>query len=179
MLDTSLSARYARALYSAAAKQGAVSTVIGELGGFVKLLSGERLLKTFLFHPAISPAEKKGLLAESIGKGFSALTANFLSILLDSKRIGYLESIFLALVEKDNRNRNIVKVRVASAFPIERALLDRIGSRLASLLQKDIDLVDETDPALLGGLKVTIEDQVIDGTLRYRLKQMQEKIALG
>jgi F-type H+-transporting ATPase subunit delta len=179
MLDTSLANRYARALYGVAKKQGVVASVIEEVESFITVLGADMQLKKFFLHPAISPSEKKEALKDLVGSRISALSLTFLSILFDTKRINYLACIYDKVVGLYDLEQNRTKAKLYSIFPIDPAFKQKISERIAQYLQKDVDLEFITDPGILGGIKLTIQDKVIDATLLYKLKKMEEKIAQG
>ena len=178
MLDRLLAVRYATALYGAAKKQGSVTTILEEVESFIYVLSQDPQLKRFFLHPAIAPVEKKNMLKDLVGNRVSALGLSFLSILLDAKRMHYLDLIHDTLVDLHNHELNKVKARVASVFPLDPALQKKIAERLARYLQKEVELEFAADPGLLGGIKLVIEDKVIDGSVLRQLKNMEQTIAL-
>lgn len=179
MLDTSLAVRYASALYTVAKKQDSVGIVLEEMESFIAMLKQDGQLKQFFLHPAIAQAEKKQLLRELLGNRVSRLGLTFLSILVDAKRMQYIELIHETMTGLFNREQNKVKARVASVLPLDPTMQQKIKERVARYLQKEVDLEFTADPDLLGGIKLSIEDKVIDGTVLHNLKKMENKIELG
>jgi F-type H+-transporting ATPase subunit delta len=166
MLDKSLADRYARALYSVAKKQGTIVSMIEEVESFITVLEVDTQLRKFFLHPAISPSEKKQMLRELVENRISPLCLTFLSILFDAKRTNYVGLICSTVTE-------------LSVFPIDPALRQKIKERVAVYLQKEVDLEFLIDPEILGGVKLKIQDNVIDASALYKLKKIEEKISLG
>jgi F-type H+-transporting ATPase subunit delta len=179
MLDTTLAARYANALYGAAKKQNNIAVVLEEIDSFINVMKQDEQLNQFFMHPAISPAEKKQLLSELLGNRMSKLCLTFLSILLDAKRMNYLGLVHETMVELFNHEQNKVKACIASVLPLDLKMQEKIQERVARYLHKEVELEFTADPDLLGGIKLTIEDKVIDGTVLHNLKKMENKIELG
>lgn len=179
MLDASLAARYANALFSTTQAQGVTAGVLEELGSLITALSGDRQLRKFFNHPAIPSVDKKQLLDDVVGKSFSPISRRFLAILLDAKRMIYLSLIYETVKELFNRYHNKVSACVASVFPLDAALQKSVKERIEKYLGKSVDLEFAVDSALLGGVKLTIEDEVIDGSVLHNLKKLETKIALG
>ncbi len=50
----------------------------------------------------------------------------------------------------------------------------RLASSLQSATGKEVEIKVIIDESVMGGLLVQIEDEVIDGTVRTRLKQLRE-----
>lgn len=179
MLDKSLAGRYAHALYNVAKKHGAIVSVIEEVESFIKVLEGDTQLRKFFLHPVISPAEKKQMLRELVENRISPLSLTFLSILFDAKRANYITLICKTVVELHDKEQNRARAQLYSVFPIDPALRQKVKERIALYLEKDVDLEFLTDPGILGGVKLKIQDNVIDATALHQLKQLEEKIVLG
>jgi F-type H+-transporting ATPase subunit delta len=179
MLDTSLAVRYANALFSAAQEQNCVAPVLDEMESFLAMLSQDARLKKFFLHPAIAPAEKKLLLDDLVGNRLTQLGRKFLSTLLDAKRINYLELIHETTVNLNNKAQNRVRACVASVLPLDAGIKKKVQEHVERFLQKQVELDFAIDPALLGGIKLMVEDKVVDGTVLHNLKKMEQKIAVG
>jgi F-type H+-transporting ATPase subunit delta len=179
MLDTSLAVRYANALFNVAREQKCVAAVIDETGSFLKVLTQDMQLKKFFYHPAISPSEKKRLLDDLVGNRLTPLCLKFLTTLLEAKRINYLELIHEMLVTLHNKEQNRVKARVFSVLPLDSGVRKKVKERIERYLQKEVDIDFAIDPNLLGGIKLIVEDKVVDGSILHNLKKMEQKIAVG
>ncbi|MDO4918576.1 F0F1 ATP synthase subunit delta [Kocuria sp.] len=66
--------------------------------------------------------------------------------------------------------------RVSSARPLREDQLARLRDGLNRLYGRDLKLTTETDPSLVGGLRVQVGEEVIDGTVTHRLDQLQQRI---
>ena len=179
MLDNSLAARYANALFIAAQEKKCIPAVLDEIGSFLSVLSKDAQLQKFFFHPAIAPAEKKSLLDDLVENRLTPLCRSFLSTLLDAKRISYLGLIYETFVKLNNQAQNRVKACVSSVLPLDTRLQKKVKERIEHYLQKEVDLEFATDPDLLGGVKLVVEDKVVDGSILYNLKKLEQKIAVG
>jgi F-type H+-transporting ATPase subunit delta len=76
-----------------------------------------------------------------------------------------------------NAAKGRVEARVVGAAPLEPATFERVREMLRAMSGKDVVLQEETDPALLGGIMVELEDKIYDGTIRTQLEKMKERFA--
>lgn len=60
---------------------------------------------------------------------------------------------------------------VISAYELEPAQKKVLLATLAQKMGRKFDIVEKTDPALIAGFKVVLGTVVIDGTLRYKIKE--------
>jgi F-type H+-transporting ATPase subunit delta len=64
------------------------------------------------------------------------------------------------------------QLAIASARPLAPAEVDDIVTRLSRLYGRRFDVRQSVDPALLGGVRITLGDRVIDGTIAGRLDNL-------
>ena len=62
--------------------------------------------------------------------------------------------------------------KLLSAKPLGQDQLRAIESRFTTLLGGPVRLIEETDPSLLGGVRVEIDGRVYDGSLRLQLQEV-------
>ena len=87
---------------------------------------------------------------------------HYLDVLKDYQRLVRLE------VEK----RHAV---IESATPLNSSLGDQIVNALRARYGDDLTTEFRTNPELLGGLRIKIGNNVLDGSVRSRLNRLQEK----
>lgn len=73
----------------------------------------------------------------------------------------------------------IVAVEVVSAVPLTSAQRASLEATLVRRLGRQVELTTWVDPALLGGLRITVGDRVIDSTIKTRLAEMKKSVCEG
>jgi F-type H+-transporting ATPase subunit delta len=64
---------------------------------------------------------------------------------------------------------------IESATPLNRSLGDQIVNTLRARYGDDVTTEFRTNPELLGGLRIKIGNNVLDGSVRNRLNRLQEQ----
>ncbi|GAA4370362.1 F0F1 ATP synthase subunit delta [Nocardioides caricicola] len=133
-------------------------------------------LRIALSDPARSREDKGGLLRQLLeGKALPATVT-----LVEQSLAGSFRSVHAAITEFQKvaaatQGEGVALVRTA------RELSDAERTRLAEALStqygRPVHLNVEVEPALLGGLRVEIGDDVIDGTVAARLDNARRKLA--
>jgi F0F1-type ATP synthase delta subunit len=72
-----------------------------------------------------------------------------------------------------------VKARIITARAVSNELKMKIGKQVSIYLRKEADVHFDTDPEMLGGIILSVNDNMIDGSLSYQLKKMGEKMITG
>jgi F-type H+-transporting ATPase subunit delta len=167
---------YARALFEAAKAADVLDRVHDELDQFTETLDGDSDLQVFFFSPYFSSEEKKqgvGRILEDADPRF----VNFLELLAERHRmpvIFRIRRVFDALWAEENR---LLPVTITSAVDLDEQLVSDIGKRIEEQTGRRVDLSSKVDPDLLGGLKVSVGNMVLDASVRNRLEQLRKQVA--
>ena len=102
----------------------------------------------------------------------AAPAENLLRLLAENRRLSALPAIAEAYEALRARAENVVDVEVASATALDEAQQQRLTEALKKRLGKQVRLHLKLDPALLGGARLQVGDQVIDGSVRTRLEKL-------
>lgn len=172
MLDTTLAVRYARAMFRITKAAGNAAAVSDELLAFCRAVDTEKMLKRVLYHPGITAAEKKAVVSELLSGNADASTIRFITYIIGKKRIFHLPGMAreLAVLIADDENR--ITVRIETFRPLSDDLQKRIVERLAVMLDKKIAVESKLEPSLMGGVRLTLGNRVIDGSVSHQLKNL-------
>ncbi len=93
MLTTTISHRYARAIFGAALEENKLPRVAGDLANVLALNRQDPAFLNFLLTPEVLTDGKEEFIRTVIGPWADPLTVNFLLLLMDKKRIAHLTEI--------------------------------------------------------------------------------------
>lgn len=65
---------------------------------------------------------------------------------------------------------------IVTSRPLSHEQLEKLRQSLNALYQRDLKLAVEVDRSLIGGLRVQVGEEVIDGSVTHRLGQLQQRI---
>ncbi len=169
---------YAQALMSLAQSQDLVDRFGSEVAGLLTLLEGSTDLKAFLANPLMPLDGKKAALNQIVGDQLHPYLKNFLMLLVDRRRIGFLDGIchqFQALLRV---LKQAVLAEVTSAVELndgqKAAVCDRVKTMTGA---QSVDLATAIDPELLGGVIIKVGSQVVDASLRSQLRRISIRLA--
>lgn len=140
---------------------------------FTALYFGYEGLAEILQHPTIHMERKIEMIRSIFGKESQKLVIDFVSLLIKKQRLGLFERITQEIERLYRKKHGIHGIIIKTAVP----LLDDERTRLRNILAKKlgrIEVREIVDPNILGGLIVQFTDQVIDESIRTRLKQLKE-----
>ncbi|MFC3100905.1 F0F1 ATP synthase subunit delta [Altererythrobacter lauratis] len=174
-IKASLAGRYASALFDLASEAGSVSAVEGDLDKLSAALAESGELRALIQNPQVSRGQMAKVVAGLAAHlSLSPLTANFLGVLAENRRVGALPAIIRAFAAIAAAQRGEVAAEVASAHPLNPSQLAELESRLRAREGRTVKLAARVDPDLLGGLVVTIGSKRIDSSIRTRLNSLAQ-----
>ena len=176
MKDTTVGARYARALFLLTEKRGETVRALEDLKGMGEVLKPGSRVGTLLATPQVLLADKRRVMLQLLEGRVAHAVALFLDLLLRKHRLRELEVIvheFEAIVE---RQQGIQRAQVVSAVPLSSQELARLHKELEGRTKSKIHLTAAIDDRLVGGALVRIGDRVIDRSVRTLLEQIERQL---
>lgn len=179
-MKNSAARRYAKALIEIGAEEKAVEKYGSELRSAAAHFGHEPNLYKALTNPMYKLESRRELIA-SVSKslGLSQYVAKFLTILVETRKIGLLDEISDAYSRLEDELVGRIKAVVESPEELGASILDEIKQKLSSSTGKDVVLTHRKNADLLGGLVIRIDNTILDGSLKTQLELMKEKILEG
>ena len=172
MRDRKVATRYAEALLDSARTAGVVDDVAESFAGVLDAVKDNVLLRIFIDSPQVRTEEKKELLQKVFQGNIEPVLLNFFYLLIDRHRIENTRDIGEVFAELVEAEQGIARAQVVTAIPLPDDLAAALAGRLAAFTGKKIVLEKKTDPAVIGGVCVTLGDKILDGTVRTNLDEL-------
>jgi len=121
--------------------------------------------------PKLTSEQVYGLFAGACGD-LPVEGQNLLRALIENDRIAALPEIHESFEELKNEREGIVDAVITSAYPLDRGQLAEIIAVLEDRFKRKVRPQVETDANLIGGVRMQVGDEVIDGSVRSKLAGM-------
>jgi F-type H+-transporting ATPase subunit delta len=177
MRDRKVAGRYAEALLRTAKPAGTLVACAESYAGVLEVMAASRELVIFLDSPQVREQEKKEVLKKVFGPHMEPVLLDFFNLLLDRNRIELLRDIGTVFAELVEADQGLVRVGVVTAIALPADLETKLRDKLAHVTGKSVILDKKVDPAVIGGVRVTLGDRVIDGTVRTNLDRLRKTLA--
>ena len=172
-IQASLGGRYATALFDLARQQGQLTAVESSLKTVSTAMGESADLSALVKSPLVGRDDAARAIAALVPVlGLDPLTANFLGVLAQNRRLGDLPAIIRAFRELAARSRGETNAEVVSAHPLDDAQVDALKQQLRHRVGREVAIDLKVDPTLLGGLVVKIGSQMIDSSIKTRLNTL-------
>jgi len=132
-------------------------------------------LMDLLRNPVIKNSEKTGVIDTVFSSRISEETRNFLKLLLDKGRLDIFFNIAEYARIKYSHPDEIAGV-VDTSYILDVGQVERIKEVLEKRFGKKLHLYFNLAPDLLGGIRATVGNIVIDASVKRRLEDLKEKL---
>ena len=168
---------YGEAAFKIALENNAIDFWSDSLS-ILSLLIEDKDIKAILADPKISNDKCISLLLGFIKNSSHDEMNNFLNMLVDNKRIFYMKEISSIF---ENLKLNHEKVFIAEVETSHNLTVDQL-SKLSSLLKdkynSDIKVEQKINKSLIAGLRIKINDEVLDLSVQNRLDQIKQQLII-
>lgn len=176
MFQGGLGKRYATALFNAAVAEDVLDQVQGDVVSFARLLESEKNFHSFLTSLRVTAEDKNDLVVRAIGDRASGLFVKFVLLLIAKKRMAGFPEIAAAFEELYEDHRNIIKVGVVTAIPLEADLERKAKEMIERRTGKTARIEKRVMPEIIGGVIMFADDKIIDGSIRNQLAELRKEL---
>jgi F-type H+-transporting ATPase subunit delta len=162
---------------TAAEKTGTLDDVEDELFRFARIVSSSTELRAALTDRAAGTAANTELLHRLLGGRAKPVTERLVVRLVTAPRGRSLEAGLESLSKLAAERRDRMVAVVTSAEPLSDSQKQRLGAALAKLYGRTMHLNLDVDPAVVGGIRVQVGDEVINGSIADRLEDAARRMA--
>ena len=176
-LTFKIAAPYARALFDFSVEKNIMHQITADFQNLATFLEENVEFVDYLNSPIINQQAKRKVLTKTLKQQINAETFKFLMILIDRNRTNILNAIidnYLELVY-EAASIKMIRVETASAFTSEQK--NTLIQKLKKLTNaREIRLVINEEPSLIGGFLIKTESKVIDFTIKNQLQNLAKHL---
>jgi len=169
---------YAKALFEIGLEEGAVGSIYDDLHALHAALGGlDPELRAFFEMPQLRRDDKRQILNMAFADKVGRPVLGLLHVLVQKRRELLLDKVVEEYDRLRDEHEGRVQVRVTTARELGADLKEALRASLEQRTNKTVVLRERIDPEVLGGIRVNLGDQVLDGTIRRGLQDMRRRLA--
>lgn len=164
---------YAKAIFELGMEQKTLKTWSQTLEKLALMMSQPEML-FFTKRPDISPQNAAAVFIEILK--LTQESQHLVELLANTGRLGALPAIY-ALYEKLRADyEKTIHAEVATFEPLTKKQEEALITALKKRLNREVNLVVNIDKSLLGGVVVHAGDLVVDGSIRGKLRRLNDEM---
>lgn len=168
---------YGDALFELALEENRLKEFMEEARAVDTIFMDNPELIQLLRHPQIEKGEKIGIVEKVFrGKIADELTGLFV-VVVSKDHSDALDSIIQYFLKKGKQYLHIGEAEVVSAFDLTEKQKEAIEKRLLQLTDYEkLEMNYKTDPKLIGGLVIRMDNRVVDSSIQTKLERMSKSL---
>jgi F-type H+-transporting ATPase subunit delta len=128
--------------------------------------------------PSIPAEQKRALLDAIVARaGYSRTVRNFVAVLMDHRRIRFLNPIVKEFEQELNRRMGFIEAQITTARELGEPERNALESQVAKLTGQKVRARYTRDGSILGGAIVKIGSTIYDGSVQGQLERIREAIS--
>lgn len=167
---------YGQALLEMALESDRLDPVAEELAQLGELCANDVDLMRLLGSQVLGTDERAEGLDRIFNGRVSDLVYRFLLVVNRKDRLGSLPGIIRAFASLYSEKKGIVEVDIYVADRLDSAKLEAMTAGISQAVGREVVPHQHVEDHLIGGLKLRIGDQLIDGSVVTQLKLLQQKM---
>ena len=173
--STETSERYSRALFEVSKESSELDKTEDNIKNFQILFNSSAEIKNFLKNPTHSTNKQKeviNLLSDKLK--FSKNLKNFFLLLIEKRRIFFVQKISESFLKLCSKKRGEIKASLISSKELSKSELDIVSKDLSAAMGSTLKFDYKVDKELIGGLKLQLGSFMIDTSIKSKLKKYEQ-----
>lgn len=168
--------RYAESLFDLAKEENQVTQYLDDIKLVGEVLDSDPQIVQFSNHVLIENDKKIQLLDQSFKGNVDQYVLNFLKLLVQSRRIRYIDDIVKSYINLSNQYLGIEEGMIYTPYELTDQQIQDIEKAISQKENKKVTLKVSIDPSLLGGIKVQIANRIYDGTIKNKVEMLKKEL---
>ena len=176
-LSKKIAAPYARALFDFSVEQNIMHQITADFQNLDIFLAETPELLEYLNNPIVNQKVKSEILTKTLKSQLNTETFKFLMVLVERDRINLLTTIIESYLELIYQTASIKMIEVSTASAFTNLQKDTLIQKLKELTNaREIRLVINVEPSLIGGFLIKTDSKVIDFTVKNQLQKLAKHL---
>ena len=130
--------------------------------------------RAFFDNPRLTKKERESVVLGTLEKSVSAETLALVRLLIGGGAYRELAEVARNVQALANRRLGLATATIETAGELDAATLAELTSELGRLTGKTVSVETKENPALLAGIKILVDGDVVDLSLAGRLEKLRE-----
>lgn len=176
-LTSKIAVPYARALFDFSVEKNIMHQITADFQNLDIFFSETSDLTDYLNNPVVKKEAKREILSKLLKSQINTETFKFLMVLVERDRINLLRAIISNYLELVYQTASIKMIEVSTASTFTNAQKKALIQKLKELTNaREIRLVINEDPSLIGGFLIKTKSKIIDFTIKNQLQQLAKHL---
>jgi len=122
---------------------------------------------------SLTLALRKKIIIETFKGNVDKYLLNFFLLLVEQRHFRYVRLILKEFRKLCNEYYDIHYGIIYSVIPLSDQQIKKIKSKIEKIVNHKLEVVNKLDPSLIGGIKIKVNNQVFDGSIKGQIEQLK------
>lgn len=174
---TDVAREYGGALFELADEEKVSDVILSEIQQIRPFFGRNSDYMRLLTTPSIGVKERTSCIDEAFKGQINLYLCNFLKIMTERSHAYDIEDCFDEFERLYNEKNNIAVAKVTSAVELTETQKEKLAQNLGKRTGKNVRLICNVDPSLIGGISVSIDGEMLDGSVSSHLSELRRKLS--
>ena len=167
---------YAEALYNVSAKSESEITVMESLVSICNAIRSNAEFRSFLLSKRITSEQKASATKEAFQESCHPVLSEFMALFEKINFVKILPLIAKYFAQMLANKKNIVNVSADVTSEISDTRKSELKTLLDQSLGKNSEITFNIVPELIGGIRLRVDNQLVDASILNHLKNMRQEL---
>ncbi len=175
MNESKITTRYAKAIFQLAQENNLLGRIKEDFDLIKQILDLDEF-EDLIKSPIIPVSQKQAAITDVFKAKVHEYTLDFLLLVTENKREAYLKLMIMDFYQLYKKALGITEVHLTTAIDLDKKQKQQFIDILKKALNTQIDLNQKTDPQIIGGFILRVEDKLLDMSVASQLKQIKKEL---
>jgi F-type H+-transporting ATPase subunit delta len=176
MLAQQVAKKYSHALFDLAKEKKLLDKAWDQFNALAVYLKKDSTFLDFMSAPQVLEKHKIDLLKKVFQSRLEKPFLDFLFVVTDKHRINFLPEIIDEFDRLVRAERGISRATCITTISLSDSERKSLIEQLAKKTSMKIELEEKIDKSIIGGMIVILQNQIIDGSVKYHLSLLRNKL---
>ena len=167
--------KYAKTLFDLSKKSNSISLIQNQMISISYLYNKVATFRLVFITKRLNTKDKTTIL-ENVLKDFEPLIVEFILILIENNQTNNLLDIILRFNSMANSDSQLNKIEITTSDKINDEDLDYLSKTISQKLNTSPNISINTDPNIIGGMKLRVGNKIFDNSIDYQIKQLKKTL---
>lgn len=177
MKTSKISVRYAKALFEFSKEKNVIEEVYEDMNIINQTYITSPDFAIAMRSPIIRPDKKVAIFTEIFKNVIHEISLKFLNIIFKKSRELYIHDIVYQFIKLYKVHHHIKEVIVITSSVLPESIKEKLIVQLGVQLESTIEIIEQLDPKIIGGIIIKVDDQLIDNSISGQIKKLQREFS--
>ncbi len=176
MSEYRIASRYSKSLIDLAVEKNQLEDIKADMELFAKVCNENRDFVLMLNNPILESLRKAAIIKKVFKGKVQEMTSLFFDIVSRKHRESVLPEMAKVFKQLYNEHKGIITAEVTTTFKLDDSLRSEVIRIVKEISNKEVELSEKVDEALIGGFLIRVGDKQIDETIQSKLNDLRREL---